>query len=90
MSGISNIRQAQPHGACCFRHLFYIINNKRVVLWKPNDSALYLNQSRWKYNNLSNSGWLDNESAHCLSLQDKVETCRTQSEAGDQSEWMSG
>ena len=54
---------------------------------KPNESPLYLNHSGWKYNNLSNSVWLDNESPHWQSLPNKAEPCRTRSEAGAD-EWV--
>lgn len=39
------------------KHSFSIIsvNTERVMLSKPNNSPLYLIQSRWKYNSLSKS-----------------------------------
>lgn len=65
MCSTAHICQAHPRSACRIRHSFTSSKRECVLLGKPNDSPLYLNQSGWKYNNLSNRGWLDNESTHC-------------------------
>lgn len=85
MCSIANICKTQPRSACRFHHSFPSSTMGRSSYKKPNDSPLYLNRSGWKYNNLSNSARLDNESPHCRSLRNKAQSCRTWSKAGDQS-----
>lgn len=77
--GIANICQAQPCSACHSHH-----SSIMSVSCYKSQTMLYFNQSGWKYNNLSNSSRLDNESTHCRS-QNKTESCRTWSKAEHQS-----
>lgn len=51
------------------------IDNPEQVILKSNDSPLYFIESKGKYNNMSNSRWLNNEIFHCWKLPNKAESC---------------
>lgn len=88
MCSIANICKTQPRSACRFHHSFLSSIMGRSSYKKPKWLSI-VSQSEWmEIQQMSNSARLDNESSHCQSLQDKAQSCRTWSKAGDQSGWM--